>query len=225
MRYEEAAWIGGELGKLDVAALSPMIELGSSTAHFRTLEQPHIDRFIIAPLRSRGVDVIHADQKAGAGIDISGNIYEPSIQEALQAIRANSILCCNIFEHVTDRAEFAHICDSLLQPGGLLVVSVPYSYPHHSDPIDTYFRPDPDGIAALFPGYDLISGSVIESQTYASELSAKGAKGLSELGTQLGLLLAVWVGPKRWAQRNHRLLWLFRRYKIAVAILRKGTPS
>ena len=68
----------------------------------------------------------------------------------------DAILCCNIFEHVEDRARFASICHDALRPGGYLVVSVPYSYPYHTDPIDTYLRPTPEEIAAMFPGYALI---------------------------------------------------------------------
>ena len=71
--------------------------------------------------------------------------------------RFRALLCCNVLEHVRDPGEFARRCGTLVMSGGVLAVTVPRSYPHHSDPIDTLYRPTPEEAAALFPG-DLGAG-------------------------------------------------------------------
>lgn len=218
MRREEAAWIGEALAQIAPEALSPLLEVGSSTGHFRRVVQPHIDTLIHAPLRARGVRVVHADLREGEGIDIAGDIYDPVVFERLRAVGANSVLCCNMFEHVVDRALLASRLQELAA-GRHLIVTVPYSYPIHLDPIDTYFRPSPEGIAALFPGSTAIASAIIESDSYGAEMTARGGRA-RRLLTQARHLLAVWVGPRRWVARNHRLLWLTRPYRISAVVLR-----
>lgn len=219
MRVTEAKWIGGQLAELDERGISPLIELGSSTGLFRSQLQPHIDREIHAPLTARGVEVIHCDLKADEGVDVAGDIFDPEIQAALRKVGAHSILCCNMFEHVVDRARLAETCDALLAPGGFMIVTVPHSYPLHLDPIDSYYRPSPEQIAAMFPGYRLMAGGVISDTTYLADIIASG----NYLRTFLRLAarIVLFRGRRDWVVRNHRLLWLFRPYKIAAVVLEK----
>jgi hypothetical protein len=213
MRREEAQWIAGYLAS--AGDISPLVELGSSTRHFRTVVKPHIDQFLHAPLRARGIRVVHTDIKAAEGVDISGNIYERDVRARLKDVRAKAVLCCNIFEHVEDRAAFAAICDDILEPGGTMVVSVPYSYPIHLDPIDNYFRPTPAEIAALFPGYQMIDQAIVTSGSYRDDFEFPEA--FRAIAKSL-----LWRGGAAGAKnRLHRFLWLFRRYRISVAVLRK----
>lgn len=220
MRIEEARWIGQTLASVPATELNPLIQLGSSTEHFRTREQPHIDAYIEAPLRERGVNVIHSDLKADAGVDISGDFSDPAVRSELKAVRARAVVCSNMFEHVTDRERLAAVCDDILVPGGLLVVTVPHSYPVHLDPIDTYYRPAPEEIAALFPRYDQIAGELIPSQTFLQEFRASREK-LTILRNVLVGLLTPWRGRQRMLARVHRLMWLFRPYDVSGVVLRK----
>lgn len=208
------------LASVPTSELDPLIELGSSTEDFRTRHQPHIDALIHAPLRSRGVRVVHSDLKAAMGVDISGDFYDPAVRSQLKAVGAKAVLCCNMFEHVTDRQRLAAVCDDILAPGALLVVTVPYSYPLHLDPIDTYFRPAPEDIAALFPGYASVASQVIASQTFLQEFLGSGEK-LSILRSIVTGALTPWRGRQRTLARVHRLLWLFRPYEVAGVVLRK----
>jgi len=220
MRKEEAAWIGEMLAAWPKEALEPVIELGSSTHHFRTVMQPHVDATIHAPLRERGVRVVHSDLKAAEGVDVSGDFYDPRVRAALKAVGAKTVLCCNMFEHVTDRGNLAAVCDDILQPGGLLVVTVPHSYPIHLDPIDTYFRPAPEEIAALFPTYAMVSSRVVSSDTFLQEFLASPEK-LGLLRNIVTGLLTPWRGRQRTLSRVHRVLWLLRPYQVAGVVLRK----
>jgi len=216
----EAKWIGEVLGKIESAALSPVLELGSSTPDFRRHQQPYIYELIDRPLAERGIKFIHCDSKADVGIDISGNIFDRDVQAKMRAIAPRCILCCNIFEHVTDRRAFAAICDSLLEPLAYLLVTVPRSYPLHPDPIDTYFRPTPAGIHALFPGYELLESAVVCGASYGSQLMSKPAA----LPRTLWSIVKNLLRPRRsreWLVLNHRLLWTCRRYKVSAALMRK----
>jgi len=88
------------------------------------------------------------------------------------------------------------------------------------DPIDTYFRPAPEEIAALFPGYSQGAGKVISSQTFLQEFLASGGK-LATLRDILTGLLTPWRGRQRMLARVHRVLWLLRPYQVSGVVLRK----
>lgn len=216
MRFEEAEWIGRQLSKM-TGKIGPVVELGSSTAVFRTVHQPHIDRFIHAPLRERGIEVVHTDLREGDGIDISGDIYDSDVRQRLIAVGARTLLCCNIFEHITDRSNFASICDEILQPGGSLIISVPYRYPYHLDPIDTMYRPAPEELVKLFPGYQVLAAERVISGSFWTDLN----KRFRGVGGSLARSLAMRGGWREGLSRLHRLTFLFRPYQVSVAVLRK----
>lgn len=220
MRREEAAWIGERLSSLPREQISPMLELGAATQHFRTVFQPHIDREIHAPLRERGVVVVHADAKSGDGVDIHGDVTDPKIRARLRGVGARCVLCCNMFEHVRDRAGLAAICDEALAPGGVLVVTAPRSYPYHLDPIDTYFRPSPEEIAALFPGYELVASEAVKSGTYWSEIREADNFAMELVRTAAKVVIPL-GGIEKWKSRLHCFLWLNRPFVVAAVVLRK----
>ena len=149
MQKIEAKWIEAALQAFPAEDLSPILDIGSQTLAFRTQEKPFIQNDLFAPLMARGISIIHSDLQEGEGIDILANLLEPDGYDALNATAPRTIFCNNVLEHVLDPAEFARKCFSLLPPGGRLVITVPKSYPHHNDPIDTMFRPTPDEISAL----------------------------------------------------------------------------
>jgi hypothetical protein len=220
MRLEEAAWIGLALSQIPAEQISPCLELGCSTLEFRTVQKPHIEAYIHAPLRGRGVGIVHSDIKAGEGIDICGDIFQTAVQDTLRNVNAKCVLCCNILEHVVDRKAFAAICDTLLMPQGYMVVTVPQSYPLHADPIDTYFRVTPEELAELFPGYSVVENATVESDTYLAELRQLPHPALALL--KLLARIAFFRGGLEATKcRAHRLLWMFRRYKVAAVVLRK----
>lgn len=222
MLTNEAKWIGHALSMLPLEATSPCLNLGSSTEYFRKIKQPCIERFIIAPEEKRGMKFIHADIKEEPGIDVAGDIYDPAFQAQLAAFRPGSILCCNMFEHVIDRPKLADICTALVRSGGYIIVSVPRSFPYHLDPIDTYFRPTPVDIAALFPACEIVASGIIRDMTYWDELLQLGIR------QRLITLIKIWIRfflPfykwQRWKSRMHPLLWLFRPYSVSVVLLKR----
>lgn len=220
MRPEEAMYLGAWFSMLDPAEISPLIELGASTQAFLETH-PHVQRHLLGPLIERGVRIVKTDIQPGPHIDIAGDIYDPAAQEKLKAVEAKCVLCCNILEHVTDREAFARVCDEILSPGGTIVVSVPQGYPLHMDPIDTRYRPKPDEIAQLFSGYDLLVSETVVSGTAAGDMGNPWL----DVPRVIRRALFLQGGVDATKARLHRLLWLFRRYRISVAVLRKPTSA
>src|SRR5437868_15127307 len=127
MRRQEAAWIGEKVRALNGARV--VLNLGSGSKRFREVSKPYIDRDIFDPLTQSGARVVHADLKSGEGIDVSGDLFDPAVQARLRELRADTLLACNIMEHLPKelRARFPAVLDTLLPPGGVLVITVPYS--------------------------------------------------------------------------------------------------
>jgi len=219
MRPTEARWIAAQLLELDPKAISPLVNIGSSTREFREVRQPHIEREIFAPLRARGVDVIHTDLKAQDGVDIAGDLFDPAVQAALHARTPRSALTSNLLEHVTKPAELAAAIGALVEPGGILIATVPRSYPYHADPIDTGFRPSPAELAALFPSFDLLRGEEVADATYAHDLLGHGLAGLAKGARDL-LAAVRRRGDIARAYRD-RLRWLTRPFTTTCVVLRR----
>ena len=217
MRTQEAAWIGEQLRGLRGPRV--VLNLGSGSRHFRVVSKPYIDREIFDPMVRAGARVIHADLKAGEGVDVSGDLFDPLVQQKLREIGADVVLACNILEHLREdvRGRFAAVLDTLIVPGGVLVLTVPYSYPYHADPIDTLYRPSPRELSACFPAYEVLDARTIESESYGDEFLAGGPL---RMARKL-LRLLIPVPPKRWLSHAHRMLWLFRPYVLSGVVLRK----
>ena len=157
MRPSEAAWIAGQLATRPSASLSPLLNIGSSTSEFRERRQPHIDREIFAPLRARGVEIVHTDLKQAPGVDIAGDVDDPAIQGRLRALQPKVVLSSNLLEHVNDPSRFARSC----LPGGTgwphpgnraAVLSLPCGSDRHRLP-----PPVPDELAAMFADTRLVT--------------------------------------------------------------------
>src|SRR4051812_24687708 len=131
-------------------AVSPLLNLGSSTRAFREVAKPHIQDELFGPLAAAGVQVFHCDLKQADGVDLAGDILDAEVRAGLRSRGFKSVLCANLLEHVRDRAAVAAACEEVAGPGGLVLATVPSSYPYHADPIDTLYRPSPAALAALF---------------------------------------------------------------------------
>ena len=199
MFRREAEWIGAHLAALPVEAISPLVNIGSSTGDFRERIQPWIDEAIFKPLRERGVEVVHVDLKTDPGVDMIANILEDEGFERLRALKPQMALLCNVLEHVLDPATFTRRSLDILRPGGRLLVSVPRSYPHHNDPIDTMFRPTPEEVLALVPGAKMVHGEILATEYHWDEIKRN---------------------PKKLMRDKFK--WLFTPYLVTFAELERG---
>lgn len=225
MRVEEARRIARIVASVGLEPGSVCLNIGSSTRRFREVEQPHIAGELIKPLEAAGVRFVHCDLKPDDGVDLVGNVLDPEFQRRMADRKGDVLLCCNILEHLTDPQAFADACARLVRSGGYMVVSVPLSYPYHADPIDTMLRVTPQQLAGFFPDWELVRGEIVKSQTFLEETLAQPG-GAFTLAKHLAKVLVPLYRPNQWRTKAHRTLWLFRPYKISVALLRKppATP-
>jgi len=219
MFAREAAWIADALSAEDPQALSPLLNVGSSTRAFRTQIQPWIHEGLVAPLEARGVRFVHLDLKAADGVDIAADILSDEGFARARAVGARALLLCNILEHVVDPADVARRAMALVEPGGLVVFTGPRSYPHHRDPIDTMFRPTPEEVAALFPGATIEKAEILPCGSYWDVVRKR----------PWVLLRPVlrfpfpFLGWEKWKRSMGKLYWLFSPYLTTCVVLR--TPE
>lgn len=200
------------------------LNIGSSTKDFRTQSQPHIEECLIRPLEESGLRIVHCDMKMAEGVDEVGDVLDPTFQEKLQSYGASLLICSNLLEHLEDPREFARACGRLVAPRGYGIFTVPRSYPYHPDPIDTMLRPSPEELAALLPEWEPVKVQELVTATYLDDLKRSGEP-LARLSKQIGRVLLPFYRPRQWRPTAHRLLWLFRRYRQSVALLRKPASS
>jgi hypothetical protein len=216
MFAREAAWIAAALAHLDAGELSPLLNVGASTHQFRTQDQPWIQEQLIAPLEARGVRFIHLDLKAAEGVDVAADIMSEEGFETARQLGARALLLCNILEHVLDPGALCRKAMALVGPGGLVVVTVPRSYPYHRDPIDTLFRPTPEEVAALFPGSTIEKAEILPCGSYRDNVRAR----------PWILLRPVlrfpfpFLGWDKWKRSMGKLYWLFHPYLTTCVVLR-----
>ena len=220
MRKEEAKYVAGHLKELTKERGGTILNLGSSSKHFREKQQPHIDRELFSPLRKGNIRLIHSDIKEEEGVDIPGNIFDVNIQEKLRAEKPDIILLCNMLEHlpVEQRGRIPKIINDILEIGSVVIITVPFSYPLHMDPIDTYYRPMPREILSLFQSYEVVDAKIVTSTNYYREYKDYDVK--QKIKIIARLFLPVYK-PKIWLCIIHRFFWLFRPYKISCIVLRK----
>jgi hypothetical protein len=214
----EARWVGDKLLACPPQSLSPLLNVGSSTRAFREETQPWIKRVIFEPLATRGVETVHLDFRAGEGIDLRADLLDDADFARVGTRRYRALLCCNILEHVVDAAEFARRCVALVEPGGLILVTVPYSYPRHGDPIDTMYRPSPAEAATLFPRTTVVEGKILDvGESYRDEVRRRPLILLRHLAR----LPAPFLGLEKWRHSMRKPYWLFHNYEVSALMLRR----
>ncbi|HEU0155992.1 MAG TPA: methyltransferase domain-containing protein, partial [Stellaceae bacterium] len=211
----EARWLCRALDGFAPARLTPMLNLGSSTALVRESVQPWIENELLRPLRARGVEIVHVDRREALGVDLRADLTDPGDVARLRALAPQALLCCNLLEHVADPDCLARHCLDMLGPGGLVFVTVPYSYPHHRDPIDTMYRPDPAELGLLFAGARLLDGAIIGAgKSYRDDVRARPWILLRHLAR----FPAPFLSPEKWRRSMKKLYWLAAEYRITCAV-------
>jgi hypothetical protein len=201
------------------AKVSSLLNLGSSTREFREVTQPHIYSELFGPLNEAGVTVIHSDLKQADGVDLAGDILDPAVMSDLKSRGFRCVLISNLLEHVRNRDAVAAACEEIVGTGGLILATVPSSFPFHADPIDTYYRPSPPELTALFKRCHVLLNEELIVRTYREDWKTRGSTGWKELAKTVGWLLIFFARPKSFASRAHRWLWYSRPYRVSIALL------
>ena len=90
------------------------------------------------------------DMEAGPGVDVVADVTQ-GVDGLPMGV--DLVICCSVLEHVRKPWLAAPNIESLLRPGGLLYVVVPWVWRYHPYP-DDYFRYSFNGIRALFEQTD-----------------------------------------------------------------------
>jgi hypothetical protein len=215
----EANWIKEVIFKIDLADVNPLLNVGSSSLYFRKTIQPWIEEEIFLPLQKTGYEIFHADIKKEEGVDIVGNFLDSEFVSKLKEYKFRSIICSNFLEHVEEKNREI-VCTNLLsviQSGGYLIVTVPYKYLWHPDPIDTMFRPNIDELAILFPKTNIIISEILKCEHYYSRFFQKPYK----LIRLMVRLLLPFINPKGWLQQFKALKYFFTRFEVTCVLLQK----
>ena len=110
-----------------------------------------VGELVKAKAASVGFQVTGIDIDASKKPDLIDDITNPSTEAAMFDV----IIMCEVLEHVADPHAAVRGLKHLLQPSGLLILSVPFIYPLHSRPVD-YFRFTKYGLMLLFKGWNEI---------------------------------------------------------------------
>jgi hypothetical protein len=214
----EARWLRRALEVYPAERLSPLLNVGSSSAVVRESVQPWIESQIFCPLRNRGIDIVHVDMRQTPGVDVQADLTDAADVARLAAFHSNALLCCNLLEHVLAPERLARHCLELLPAGGLLFVTVPFSYPHHRDPIDTMYRPSPAELAALFAGARLLDGTILGAGvSYRDAVRQRPWILLRHIGR----FPVPFLSLEKWRRSMAHLYWLAAEYRITCAVFEK----
>ncbi len=220
MFVEESVWISNSLQKLEVKNITPLLNIGSSTAHFREVEQAFINDNIFKRIIAKGVKVVHTDLQEDQGVDLVGDLVDTKFINTLKELKFNSIICSNLFEHLEEatRIKICKVLNEILEKNGYLVLTVPHTYPYHEDPIDTWYRPNLKELAYCFPTFEIIEQSIVESNlSYFDELKIRP----KNLVISILKIFMPFYKYKQWLNDVKYFPNWFRKYKVSCIILKK----
>jgi SAM-dependent methyltransferase len=165
------------------------------------------------------VTVIHSDIKDQPGVDLVCDILMAEGRAAVGRVEPKAIICSNLLEHVEDPQAMLDACLEVLGPGGLLIVTVPRSYPYHRDPIDTLWRPGPEEIAKMIAGRaDVVDSAVLNTGSYRDQVRERPLI----LFRPVFRFFIPFLGIDRWKRSLGKLYWLVAPYRATCLIARKN---
>ena len=220
----EADLMGRWVADLGLASGSVCLNVGSSTRRFREVTQPHIADRLLRPMEQRAIRIVHCDLKAADGVDEVGDLLDPAVQARLRPTGPDLIICSNLLEHLSDPRAFAAACGALVRPGGYGLFTLPLSYPYHPDPIDTMLRLRPAEVAAMLPGWRVVAERELEAGNHWTELRDAG-RPISTLAKQVARAALPIYKPSEWWPAAHKLLWLFKPFRVTLVMLQKPAAS
>jgi len=216
MLIAEAKWIAKQLF-LHSEEVFPLLIVGSSTAKFRKTEQPWIDEYIYKPISSKNFKVINSDIKSSEGVDVVFDYNNPDIKNEFVKLEFKSVLCSNVLEHLSNKEEFCKLITSIIPEGNYIIVTCPYKYPYHPDPIDNKYRPTVEELARLFPYTKLVKGEIITCRNYLYYLKIN----LQKLLRVFVRILFPFYNPRGWLIVIGYLKYLFTNFKVTCIVLKK----
>ncbi len=167
MFVEEAAWLRRELAQVPISEGCRVLNVASSTEHYRTIEQPHNESEVLAPLRDRGAEFTHLDLKAAPGVDVVCDLLADELDlNARLGSEFGLVLVTGLLEHIPRELVPGLLgrLQSVVEPGGALAVTTPFKYRRTEDPVDFGYRPSPGELRDLLladPRFEPITAELV----------------------------------------------------------------
>jgi hypothetical protein len=225
MLYEEAKWIGNQLTKI-CKPNSKLLNIGSSSLHSRTIAQPHMEEFIFAPLRNQNVKIIHTDIQDIEGVDLVGDLTDASFVKKLELLNIDCVLCSNLLEHILEKRSLIKAIESIISKGGYGVITVPFVYPYHLDPIDTMFRPKVNELSILFEGLSTETGEYVAANRVFEGRKESNYFQMMKNSPEIALRILLrcflpFYKFKIWKYTVTDLLKMFKPFQVTCIVLKK----
>ena len=169
MKVEESKWIVKKILKY-AKPNQKLLNIGSSTLEFRSKTQSHISKNIFVPIDKYGIKVVHTDIQSDEGVDLVGNLLDKDFIKLLEKEKFDFILCSNLLEHLEEINPVCIVIEQVLKKNGYAIITVPYNYPYHLDPIDNMFRPTVSQLSKKFNNLEIINGEILNASSYNSKL-------------------------------------------------------
>jgi hypothetical protein len=216
MLYEESLWFK----KIIQQYAQPnalVLNIGSSTKEFIEVTQPYIKENLFDEFAKKNCTVKNIDIKQAEGVDFVGDVTDPSFIEKLKQQNASFIICSNLLEHLTDRTSFCEALVKIMNADTKLIISVPYNFPYHEDPIDTMYRPNLNELQQAFPSLKLVEGQIVDCGTYFN-YSTKHLDTISKLVSFFKLSVASIIASITNKEKHERLAANFKHISATCAI-------
>lgn len=165
---EESRWIRRKLLMLE--NIKNAADVGSSTLKYRKIAQPFIEENIYSFFSENDINLSCMDIKKDEGVDIICDICN---NKFVLNNKFDLVICSNLLEHLTNIDLAIDNISNMVNNNGYLIVTSPYIYPFHADPIDNMFRPNIQDLKDLFEKFDIVDAEIIniESQKLFGKFS------------------------------------------------------
>lgn len=227
MKIEESIWIANNILKLANPG-QKLLNIGSSTGKFRNQIQPHITKNIFKPIEKKGIKVIHSDIQDAEGVDLVGDFLNEEFVNTLEREKFDFILCSNLLEHLEEIGPICRIIERILKKNGYAIITVPYNYPYHLDPIDNMFRPTVKELHNKFNFLKYINGEILEAKSYNSKINKTERNYFQKLLNNPKMLAIIFLRIllpfykfNVWKKTMFGVARLFRPFSVTCVILQK----
>ena len=212
MRFEESLKIQNIIKKR--RAYRNIINLGSGNVEQLMKTKPWVSKNVFDLLKKQKAKILHVDAENFPGVDIVQDLSQPNSLSFCDKLEGSKLfILANVLEHIPKKAhaELLKKIYSKMKPKDGLIITVPYDYPYHADPIDNMYRPSPNELKKLLP-LIWLEAEIVIAGSYLEEFMR-----LNTLKKIRKLLKPLWIfqKPSRWKE-NHRLFYLFKQYQITI---------
>ena len=169
MRFEESLKIQNIIKKHKPFA--NIINLGSGNVEQLKKTKPWVSKNVFDLFKKQKTKILHVDAENFPGVDIVQDLSQPNSLSFCDELKGSRLfILANVLEHIPKKAhtEFLKKIYSKMKSKDGLIITVPYDYPYHADPIDTMYRPSPHDLHALLP-LTWLEGEIVTAGSYREE--------------------------------------------------------